>query len=112
MIAVVNKFQRIKSNLRIPSPPSSKLRSLTSALKKSSLDNGNFGAGLFTNSFYKPSATSTPAGTTGVTWISAAINTTSLIRFATNYDATKTQLLPIPQVAKDANINMYQNFGY
>jgi starch-binding outer membrane protein, SusD/RagB family len=81
-------------------------------LTTSTSDNLGLGAGLVVNSFYKPSATTTPAGTTGLTWISAAINTTALARFATNYDPSKTQLLPIPQTAKDANINMYQNFGY
>lgn len=74
-------------------------------------DDNNIG-GLFNNSFYKTAATSTPAGTTGVTWLSAAINTTSLSRFATGYTTGKSELLPIPQPARDANINLTQNPNY
>ena len=74
-------------------------------------DDNNIG-GLFNNSFYKTAATSTPSGTTGVTWLSAAINTTALARYATGYTAGKSELLPIPQPARDANINLIQNPGY
>lgn len=67
---------------------------------------------LWRNSFYKTAPTSTPTGTTRVNWLGAPINTVALARFATGYQANKSQLLPIPQASKDANINMYQNFGY
>ncbi len=67
---------------------------------------------LWRNSFYFTAPTSTPSGTTKITWLSAAINTTSLVRFATGYQASKSQLLPLPQAVKDANFNLYQNFGY
>lgn len=67
---------------------------------------------LWRNSFYKTAPTSTPSGTTRVNWIGAPINTVALARYATGYQANKSQLLPIPQASKDANINMYQNFGY
>ena len=67
---------------------------------------------LWRNSFYKPAPTTTPTGTTRVNWLGAPINTVALARFATGYQANKSQLLPIPQASKDANINMYQNFGY
>jgi TM2 domain-containing membrane protein YozV len=64
------------------------------------------------NSFYTTAPTSTPTGGTKVTWLSATINTTALARFATGYTAGKSELLPIPQPARDANINLGQNPGY
>lgn len=67
---------------------------------------------LWRNSFYKTAPTTTPTGTTRVNWLGAPINTVALARFATGYQANKSQLLPIPQASKDANVNMYQNFGY
>jgi hypothetical protein len=74
-------------------------------------DNNNIG-GLFFNSLYKTAPTSTPAGTTKITWLSAAINTTALSRYATSFTAGKSELLPIPQPARDANFNLSQNPGY
>lgn len=69
-------------------------------------------AALWKNSFYFTAPTSTPAGTTKVTWLSAAINTTAVARFATGYTTGKSELLPIPQPARDANANLTQNPGY
>ncbi len=74
-------------------------------------DNNNVG-GLFFNSLYKTAPTATPAGTTSVVWLSAAINTTAVSRFATGFTTGKGELLPIPQPARDANINLTQNPGY
>ena len=67
---------------------------------------------LWSNSFYKAAPTATPTGTTKVVWISAAINTTALSRFATGFTTGKSELLPIPQPAIDANFNLKQNPGY
>lgn len=67
---------------------------------------------LWSNSFYKTAPTSTPTGTTKVTWLSAAVNTTSLSRFATGFVTGKGELLPIPQPARDANKNLTQNPNY
>lgn len=67
---------------------------------------------LWANSFYKTAPTTTPAGTTKVTWVSAAINTTANARFATGFTTGKTELLPIPQQARDANFNLSQNPNY
>ncbi len=75
-------------------------------------DDNNYGAGLWVNSFYKAAPTSTPAGTTRVNWLGAAVNTTALARYATGYTAGKSELMPIPQPARDANINLTQNPGY
>jgi hypothetical protein len=66
----------------------------------------------WSNSFYKAAPTSTPAGTTKIVWMSAAINTTALSRFATGFTTGKSELLPIPQPVLDANFNMKQNPGY
>lgn len=71
---------------------------------------------IWMNSFYAPSPTSTPTGTTRVNWFlntgSNNINSTTLGRFATGYTAGKSELLPIPQPARDANFRLTQNNGY
>jgi hypothetical protein len=68
------------------------------------------------NSFYvaPPSAwaTTAPTGTTKVTWMSSAINTVALARFATGFTTGKSELLPIPQPVLDANFNLKQNPNY
>jgi hypothetical protein len=67
---------------------------------------------LWKNSFYFTAPTSTPAGTTKVTWLSAAINTTALSRYATGFTTGKSELFPIPQAARNANPYLVQNPGY
>ena len=69
-------------------------------------------ATLWSNSFYKLAPTSTPAGTSKVTWVGVAVNTTALARFATGFATGKGELLPIPQPARDANKNLTQNPNY
>jgi hypothetical protein len=75
-------------------------------------DDNTINGGLWANSFYKTAPTATPAGTTKIVWLSAAINTTALSRFATGFTTGKSELLPLPQPARDANINLTQNPGY
>ncbi|ANH83533.1 hypothetical protein A8C56_23425 [Niabella ginsenosidivorans] len=67
---------------------------------------------IWANSYYNTAPSSTPAGTTKVNWLTAAINTTGLARFATGFTVNKSELLPIPQPAIDANKNLVQNPGY
>jgi starch-binding outer membrane protein, SusD/RagB family len=71
---------------------------------------------LFRNSLYNTSASSVPSGTTAINWINlnlAAAGTTSPAgRFATGFVIGKSELLPIPQPARDANVNLSQNYGY
>lgn len=67
---------------------------------------------IWSNSFYKVAPTATPAGTTKVVWMSSAINTTALSRFATGFVTGKSELLPIPQPVLDANFNLRQNPNY
>jgi hypothetical protein len=67
---------------------------------------------IFVNSFYRPAPTATPSGTTRVNWMTAAINTTSNVRFAAGFTPNKSELLPLPQPARDANSNLTQNPGY
>jgi hypothetical protein len=78
-------------------------------------DNNNIG-GIWANSFYKAAPAATPTGTTKITWISTAITTpgtTSPVgRYATNFVTGKSELLPLPQPARDANANLTQNPGY
>ena len=79
----------------------------------STSDDNRFGStGLWANSFYNAAPTATPSGTTKIVWLSAAINTTALSRFATGFVTGKSELLPIPQPARDANRNLTQNPGY
>jgi starch-binding outer membrane protein, SusD/RagB family len=92
--------------------------SLTTALPQSmyfitntTSDNNNIG-GLWFNSLYKTAPASTPAGTTRVNWVRAEINTVALSRYATGFTTGKSELLPIPQGARDANFNLTQNPGY
>ncbi|MBP9214452.1 MAG: RagB/SusD family nutrient uptake outer membrane protein [Chitinophagaceae bacterium] len=79
-------------------------------------NNTNDDATVWFNSFYTSAPTSTPAGTTRVNWFlntgSSTINSIIIARLATGYTAGKSELLPIPQPAKDANFNLTQNFGY
>ncbi len=71
---------------------------------------------LWFNSFYAPSPTSTPAGTTRVNWFlntgTSTINSIVIARFATGFSTGKSELLPIPQPAREANFNLNQNPRY
>jgi starch-binding outer membrane protein, SusD/RagB family len=69
-------------------------------------------SGIFANSLYAPAPTSTPAGTTKLSWLHAQISTTALARFATGFSPGRSELFPIPQGARDANYNLTQNPGY
>jgi hypothetical protein len=77
-------------------------------------------ASIFVNSYYAPAPTSTPAGTTSVNWVVLptgtapvnAIGTTALARYALGFTPGRSELLPIPQSARDANPNLTQNPGY
>ena len=78
-------------------------------------DDNNIG-GIWNNSFYKPAPAATPAGTTKVAWMTNAIiaagTNSPWGRFATNFVTGKSELMPLPQPALDANINLKQNPGY
>lgn len=87
----------------------------------SSLDVMTIG-GLVVNSLYTRAPTSTPAGTTKITWIPTSTDPTKtlagvvLAHYATNFVPNKSELLPIPQDAITAYggfaSNMPQNPGY
>ncbi len=78
---------------------------------------------MWANSYYQK-LTSTPAGTTKVTWVGSGIGTTSLgvtmpstnasggTRYACGFVSGKSELFPIPQTAISANQNLKQNPGY
>lgn len=72
--------------------------------------------GLWKNSLYITAPTSAPSGTTKVVWVSTAIGTagttSSLGRYATGFTTGKSELLPLPQAARDANFKLTQNPGY
>jgi hypothetical protein len=68
---------------------------------------------MWKNSFYYPSGfTTTPAGTTKITWVSTSVNTTLVSRYASGFTTGKSELFPFPQPAVDANFNLKQNPGY
>jgi hypothetical protein len=75
---------------------------------------------LWVNSFYVPAPTSTPANSTSVNWVVLptgtapinAIGTTALARYALGFQTGRSELLPIPQAAREANPAMTQNPGY
>jgi len=77
----------------------------------STADHNNLG-GLWVNSLYFPGPASTPAGTTRVNWARSQVQSTSLSRYATGFVSGKSELLPFPQPALDANFNLDQNPGY
>ncbi|MCB0708048.1 MAG: hypothetical protein KDC15_01430, partial [Chitinophagaceae bacterium] len=72
--------------------------------------------GLWYNSLYKTAPTSTPSGTKKVVWLSSAIaasgTSSPLGRYATGFTTGKSELMPIPQPARDANFNLSQNPNY
>ncbi|HSC53336.1 MAG TPA: RagB/SusD family nutrient uptake outer membrane protein [Phnomibacter sp.] len=74
-------------------------------------DGSDMGA-LYRNSLYTTAPTSTPAGTTKVTWLGAAINTSSRARFATGFVTGKSELLPLSNDVLIANTNLKQNPKY
>jgi hypothetical protein len=67
---------------------------------------------IWSNSLYTAAPSATPAGTTKIVWMSSAINSVAISRFATGFRTGKSELLPIPQPVLDANFNMKQNPGY
>lgn len=72
-------------------------------------------ASIWVNSLYNPAPATTPTGTTRVSWVAPAIQTTivtSSTRYAFGYTTNKSELFPIPQAAREANPNLTQNPGY
>lgn len=70
------------------------------------------GLDMWSNSFYYPGYTTTPPGTTKITWVSTSVNTTLVSRYASGFTTGKSELYPFPQPAIDANFNLKQNIGY
>lgn len=69
---------------------------------------------IWATSFYEktPSSDEAPQNATKVSWIGSSITSTILSRFAIGFTPNKSELLPIPQVARGANRNLTQNPGY
>lgn len=110
--AKINATKAALLAMSTSSAPYDKLPASMYYYKTATSDDNTYGGGIWANSFYKAAPTSTPANTTKITWVSAAVNTTALARYATGYTAGKSELMPIPQPARDANPNMTQNPGY
>jgi hypothetical protein len=70
---------------------------------------------IFANSFYQPSG-SAPAGTTAMRWFNLTSGTYDVLtiksRIAKNFLTGRSELLPIPQVARTENPNLTQNPNY
>lgn len=65
------------------------------------------------NSLYKPTpAGATPAGYTALAWIGTGITGTLVNVIASNFEANKSELLPLPQASIDANPKLTQDYGY
>lgn len=81
-------------------------------------NNSSDDVNLWFNSFFVGASApgSTPTGTTRVNWFlnsgTSNINSVILNRFAVGYTPGKSELLPLPQPAVDANFNLKQNPGY
>jgi len=78
---------------------------------------------IWANSFYKQAPSTTPAGTTKTRWfdvngtsgfdvVDIVIGSSTSPRFAAGYTPNKSELLPIPQSALNANFNLTQNPNY
>ena len=67
---------------------------------------------IWANSYYRQAPAAAPAGTTRVNWINATAINNITARYATGYTPGKSELLPIPQPARDANRNLTQNPNY
>jgi hypothetical protein len=67
---------------------------------------------IFLNSFYKPAPNPAPAGAASITWINNNITTTLINIIAQSFVPNKSELLPLPQSAIDANPNLKQDYGY
>lgn len=95
----------------LPQPAYSRTAELPASMyykKNSTADD----ASLWANSFYKPAPSSTPSNTTKVNWVTSAVRTTALARFATGYTVGKSELFPFPNAVRAANKNIAQNPGY
>ena len=64
------------------------------------------------NSFYTASPTETPSGATGVNWVGNSILSGNLQYFAEGFREGHSELLPIPQAAREANPNLTQDYDY
>ncbi|GAB3876512.1 RagB/SusD family nutrient uptake outer membrane protein [Hymenobacter segetis] len=71
------------------------------------------GEGMQLTSFRRPKPATVPTGfkTTGIQWL-RSISVASTTSFASGFQPGKSELLPIPQVAIDNNINLRQNPKY
>jgi hypothetical protein len=111
---LATKIAETKANLLLISTRSAPYNNLPQYMyynPASTADHNNIG-GLWVTSLYKPSPGTAPAGATRVNWARAEVNTTSNARLASGFTSGKSELLPFPQPAIDANFNLEQNPGY
>lgn len=65
------------------------------------------------NSFYYPTPAAAPTGyTSSVSWVGTGITSTITQYLGSNFTTGKSELLPIPQAAIDANPKLTQDYGY
>lgn len=63
-------------------------------------------------SFYKPTPSPAPSGYTSMAWLNNTVTTTIIDILASNFEAGKCELLPLPQASLDANPNLTQDYGH
>lgn len=63
-------------------------------------------------SFYRPTVTPAPSGHTSVAWLGNGIVSTILTYYAVGFTRGKSELLPLPQAAIDANPRLVQDYGH
>lgn len=66
---------------------------------------------IWGNSLYATSPTTAPSGYTRVNWV-ISITSTWITNLAQLYKANHSELMPIPQTARDANPKITQDYGY
>lgn len=64
------------------------------------------------SSFYLPTPSPAPAGSSSVAWIGSGVTNSLINIIGQSFTPGKSELLPLPQASIDANPNLKQDFGY
>ena len=69
---------------------------------------------LWAGSYYKPNTlgTTAPAGYTRVDWVRSSIGTTINTYYAEAFQSNRSELLPLPKEALEANYKLTQDYGH
>lgn len=64
------------------------------------------------NSFYQPTPSPAPPGSSSVAWIGTGVTNSIINILANRFTPGQSELLPLPQASIDANPNLTQDYGY